>query len=475
MATLWIKELIGGLDSRRLNETTAGGLLIRATDGHITRGGEFEKRAAFVPLHDVPTSTVGLFNTIAGLFVFGAGPTPTLPVGVNYQRLQHPTDPAATLTAVLSRDLYAGKIYAVGQFSDGSIHHFYDGVRVASAPANARFVRTIGSRMTSVAGPNANGTALNNATAWGSGTGFFTIDMSTQASGAEALTSVAIYQNFVAWFAERTIQIWRIASDPTQNAQQQVLSNTGTASPRAVTGFGDNDIFYLDESGLRSLRARDSSNAAATSDIGVPVDPLITAKLAALSANDRLKILGLIEPGDGRFWLVMLDQVFVFSFFPGAKVSAWTTYSPAYYENGVRIPFSVDDATVFNRKVYVRTGGKILVYGGTGTALTYDATEAEAWTPYLDANAPTVPKRFEGVDAAMTGNWECRLAFDPNDIDASDKVGVMSRTTYPGERVPAVGFSTHVSARFKTTGSTAAKLSSIVITYDTARDAPNAG
>ena len=57
MGTVWVREFTGGLDARRLPETTAGGVLIRARNGHISRGGEFEKRAAFallaaLALHD---------------------------------------------------------------------------------------------------------------------------------------------------------------------------------------------------------------------------------------------------------------------------------------------------------------------------------------------------------------------------------------------------------------------------------------
>jgi hypothetical protein len=43
MSTIWIKEFIGGLDTRRMPATTPGGVLLRGVDGHITRGGEFEK------------------------------------------------------------------------------------------------------------------------------------------------------------------------------------------------------------------------------------------------------------------------------------------------------------------------------------------------------------------------------------------------------------------------------------------------
>lgn len=557
-------------------------MLVKALDGHINRGGEFEKRAAFVPIYNLPAgATKGLAAGKSGLYVFGDTASPALPSGVAYQRLQTPTATEA-LVSIPSYDLYGGKIYAVAEFDDGSRYHFYDGTRVAdwfdgraraafrildgvaggspstlsdlkvdgvsiiSAPvvwatsnantasliaaainsysstpeytatavgdtvnivaatsgtaANGRgvtftvingldvspltglsladgadtttsfipgtFVKTIGSRVHSVSGENEHFSGIKEPTKWTTDTtGAGAIDMSTQASGSETLTSLAKYQQYVAVFAERVIQIWNFDSDPTQNTQRQVLNNTGTASPRSVTQFGDNDLFYLDESGLRSLKARDASNAAATSDIGVPVDSLITSVLQALSAEQRSRVIGLIEPRDGRFWLIMGSRIFVFSFFGGAKISAWSEYTASTQSGDTVTTFEITDAVVFQRRVYVRAGDTIYVYGGTGVDLTYDDIEAEAWLPYLDANTPTRAKAFEGVDAAVTGTWEVRVALDPTNLSASDKVATISKTTYGLDKLGGLGRSTHIGLRFKSKGSGAAKVSSAVIHY----------
>lgn len=693
MATIWVREFTGGLDARRMPETTSGGVLIKAKDGHITRGGEFEKRPAFVREFELPSGTVGLAAGKSSIYVFGHQATPSLPAGVAYQRLQH-SDGTTALSRILSYDLYAGKLYVVGEFEDGAVFHFYDGVRVedwfdgrarasfrvasggtssavsatgsfevtggtsnpgvnritdikidgvsiinaavdhtgnnattasaiataintfSSSPdysasasgqtvtitavatgtaangktivvsvggnattanvvnmaggaaaatsqitaltvdgvaiisgavtwatsnsntasliaaainsytsspdytatavddtvniiadvvgtaANGRlvaatttnglvldpasglvladgadtdtdfvpgtFVKTIGSRMHSVSGPNEHFSGIGQPTKWTTdttGAGF--IDMSTHASGAETLTALARYQNFVAVFAERVIQTWYFDANPALNSQKQTLNNTGTASPRSVTQFGDNDLFYLDESGLRSLRARDASNAAATTDIGVPVDALIVEKLAPLAPADREKIIGLINPGDGRFWLIMLDTIFVFSFYPGARISAWTTYEPSETVADTVTPFSVEDAAVFRRKVYVRANDKIYVFGGLGGTPEYDATIAEAWLPYLDADQPAVKKEVTGIDAALRGAWEVGLSLRPADEDApSDKIGIVTETTYWGPDVAAAGESTHLGPRFKTTGSGYAKLGAIAIHYE---------
>lgn len=687
MGQIWVREFTGGLDTRRMPEATPGGVLIQGSDGHITRGGEFEKRAAFIEAYSV-ANTFGLAANRASLIVFGSAAAPgSIPPGITYQRLQHPDGAGVTLVAVPSFDLSKGKIYAVGVFSDGSRHHFYDEVRVedwfdgrarcafritaggdqpavaavgtveiiggtesggnqvtsvtvngvavtsgavlfddtnaitaaalaaninahtsspnyaaladgaivsiiaatAGAAANGfvvvanvggdvtategdmaggadatpskitditvdgipiiageiewadsnadtaeavasainavvttpdytaianedqvvilaetqgesengkavvvaiaaglgitpstglamaggaeeddtfdpgTFVRTIGSKMYALAGPNMHFSGVQIPTGWTTdnvGAGF--VDMSSQASGAEELKAIAPYQNYVAVFAETVVQIWYVDPDPALNRKSQVLNNTGTLSPRSVTQFGDSDLFYLDESGLRSLRARDSSNSAATSDIGIPVDSLVIEALADLTLEEReSKVFGLIEPRDKRFWLVIKDRIFVFSFFSGSKVSAWTVYYPG---------FDVDEAIVFGRRVYLRSGDTIYVYGGLGNELTYDDTEAIAQIPYLDGDAPWQPKNLQGIDIAAKGEWRVYVAMNPNNLEAQDVIGThydtIADTTYNEGRIPTNGRSTHFSLILKTQNTGYAKLGALVLHYE---------
>jgi len=584
MGQIWVRELVGGLDVRRLPETTPGGVLLVGTDGHITRGGEFESRAAFVESYVLPEGTVGLAYMRTGLVAFGSEPEPSgMPVGFIYQRLQHP-DGATTLIDVPSFDLYSGKIYAVGVFADGSTHHFYDGARVedwfdgsaratfrvtggesstpstitsikingvevlgatvnwatsntataeaiaaqinsnlsapeysaisvdenvvilavaqgeaingapvlltvadgfATVPAGdttmtgsivmaggaeaedtfdpGTFVKTFGSKVYSVSGPNMHFSGIQQPTKWTTdavGAGF--IDMSSYASGSENLVALAKYQSNIAVFAEGIIQIWYTDPDPTLNRTVQDLNNTGTSSPQSVTQFGDGDIFYLDESGIRSLRARDSSNAASTNDIGVAIDPLVTAKLQSLSDTERSRVIGLIEPGDGRFWLIMKDVIYVLSYFSGGGskgVSAWTTYSPG---------FDVTNAVIFNKRVVLRSGNSVYVYGGLGSMLTYDATSAVAQLPYLDGDQPTQQKKLKGIDAAARGLWTVYLAMSPENAGARDKIGKITGSTFRDGRIRANGSFTHVSPIFESEGVGPHTLGSIVIHFDAA-------
>lgn len=795
MGQVWVKEFTGGLDVRRLPETTPGGVLVRGADGHITRGGEFEKRAAFVKAYNNLTGTVGLACTSTGLVVFGNAPRPFLPTGVEYQRLRL-SDASIALKEVLSYDLYDGKLYVVARFADGSVHHFYNGARVedwfdgrartafrvtggttsssvqdisvggvsiigasvswatsnrataaaiaaainahtsspdytafasgnlvnivateagegqngrevavllagglainptdvpalsgggttggkpasgsfvitagpgtilpsingvnltsgavswsgdadatasavaaainshtsvpdytasangakvtvrtatntaaangkdidvaltgnlsisrggaygrarfvvgpalgvpgatirvkiagvnihaspvawatsnaataaaiaaainshtsspdytatvnetavlidtadmtadhngksitftkvgvvptskvapvtgGAAPATTMvpmadgedddaftpgtFVKTVGSKVYSTAGSILHFSGIKEPTQWTTdaiGAGF--INMASENSGSEQLTAVERYQSLLAVFSPSVVQVWYIDPDPELNRQSQILNNTGTFAPRSVAQFGDDDIFYLDGSGLRSLRARDSSNAASTTDIGVPIDALLTAKMDAMTDTEKASAIGLINPIDKRFWLIMKDEVFVFSFFANAKVSAWTTYNLVSYFNGDEIPFTADTAVVFNGRVYIRSGADIYVYGGLSGAPVYDQTSAEAWLPPLDANAPTQQKQWTGVDAAVKGAWQISMALEPTLQEYSEVTAYVSETTYNHQRIAVNGSSSHIGLRCRSTEEGPAVLSSVVIHYE---------
>jgi hypothetical protein len=75
--------------------------------------------------------------------------------------------------------------------------------------------------------------------------------------------------------------------DPLQNVEKQVLENIGTFAPKSVVPFGDIDVFFLSDSGIRSLRARDSSNQAGMSDVGTPIDEYLLDYLSTLTEERR--------------------------------------------------------------------------------------------------------------------------------------------------------------------------------------------
>jgi hypothetical protein len=128
---LHIEDFKSGLDTRKSQYTAPPGSLRLLKNGHITRGGEIEKRKSLVSFATLPAGlTFGLHAVQNALFTFGSVEAPLgMPGTITYQRLQH-ADFATALSRLLDSDNFNGKIYAITEYVDGAVYHFYNGARV---------------------------------------------------------------------------------------------------------------------------------------------------------------------------------------------------------------------------------------------------------------------------------------------------------------------------------------------------------
>lgn len=307
--------------------------------------------------------------------------------------------------------------------------------------------------------------AVPDPTAWDSthtGAGF--INMSTQDGGSSQLTGLATYQNRMAVFSRRNVQIWTVDADNANNKQDQVLANIGTQAPRTLGAFGDIDVFFMSESGVRSLRARDSSNMASTDDVGSAVDGELLSFARSLDEALVRRAVSIAEPFEGRYLLAVGPVVYVFSHFPGAKVSAWTTYD--LEELGVdRV---VTDWAVTDTQLVARVGDRLCFYGGL-SAEQYDTTEAfeyEVELPFLDAEVPTAKKAVTGLDVGAEGRWDVYLALDPKNPQTRELLAKLNGSTYGEQgRCAAVGDSTHFSLTLKGRSDGYARLANLAVHF----------
>lgn len=238
---------------------------------------------------------------------------------------------------------------------------------------------------------------------------------------------MANYFENMALFSRNNVQVWFMSDDPDENQQIQVLNNTGTIAPDSVTAFGDNDVFYLSESGIRSLRARDTTNAAFVNDVGIAIDPLIQNELLTNNvAAERAK--GFLEPREGRFQLAIGSTIYVFSFFPSSKISAWSTYEPGFNITGV---------DKVGQTIVCRSENALYQVGSSVQRL-YDSRLVKVITPFMAGNDPTIIKTWSGLDMACQGTWDVYIALDPLRVDEDgvpdenyfEKIGSITNTTY---------------------------------------------
>lgn len=182
----------------------------------------------------------------------------------------------------------------------------------------------------------------------------------SQFGQTDEVQAFASMQGRLAVFGTFSTQIWAVNADPAQFALQQALDQTGTIAPASVQSIGDLDIYYLDRTGVRSLRAKEATLNAYVEDVGTPVDSLIRALLSEFGETyeDVNVACAIVEPSTKQYWLHVRDPsfltpgtMFVLSRYPLSKISAWSQFgltvqetvapSGANYSAGGSVTYSV--------------------------------------------------------------------------------------------------------------------------------------
>jgi hypothetical protein len=207
-------------------------------------------------------------------------------------------------------------------------------------------------------------------------------------------------------------------------AQRQVLRSVGTSAPGSVQSSGDADVYFLADSGIRSLKVRVATQNAMVSDVGFPVDRLIRALLATLTDAEKYAAVSCVEPLTNSYWLYIPGHagaegyVWVFSYHPESEIAAWSRYrctynttgtippSAATYPAGLAVSFSeliIGNTYTWTPSTYetsFQCGSTTLTAAGsfTATAATARAfgTSGQSYTGTLTGTYRTVfvPSKF---------------------------------------------------------------------------------
>lgn len=139
MSYIALQNFKAGLDARRSELSSVPGALLTAQDGHISQGGEFEKRKGFWYFSAVAAETFGAETIATGIAVFGSGTDPGgWATGVYYQQLKHPAvylgatyDSAEhDMTAVVASTSYGGYAWVVATYTDGKTYAYWNGIPI---------------------------------------------------------------------------------------------------------------------------------------------------------------------------------------------------------------------------------------------------------------------------------------------------------------------------------------------------------
>ena len=418
MPYIRISDVRLGIDRRRSRISGVPGSLWELVNAHITSGGEIERAKAFPAVYALPEGTFGLGGVGGILYVFGSGADPGVPSPVVYQRLQHVGGPSVDMVAVHWVEPFDGLLYVIAEFEDGEIYHYYDGARVTDwddiATGEGKCVRTVNTRMYATSGSTVRWCDINDPTNWTTEAAGF-LNIANQTEGAEDLTSISNYQGRLAIFSRNQTRIFTEDSSGSTFTilANETVQNVGTFAPRSVLPYGNLDVFFLADSGVRSLRPRDLEGTATAEDVGTAIDPLVLEHLETLTDAQKEAAVAAFHPTSGRFWLALGERVYVYSFFPGNKIQAWSYYKPG---------FATEAIVKLGSQLYMRDQIAIYAYGGlTGLQLPEDdELIAEVEFPFLDADDPATRKNFEGFDVSLEGEWGVKLRVDPRKRQRGD-------------------------------------------------------
>jgi hypothetical protein len=207
------------------------------------------------------------------------------------------------------------------------------------------------------------------------------------------------------------------------------------------------------------LRARNASLAAAVSDIGSPLDPVIQ-DLFRYNGEDWMSgTIAILQPVTGRFWIIMPDRIYILSAFPGPKITAWSEYDPG---------FTITAAAILNNRICVRDDNNtVYAFGGiSDVGPVYDDCYVELIFPFHAGDSPATYKTFNGLDATCAGApWDVYCAFNIEDGNTEDYVGAFNGPTFLQGIFPINGHSTHMSLRLRSQTPGPQTLSNMVVHY----------
>lgn len=437
-----------GLDLRKTPLTAPGGSLRILENAVLNQGGEIEKRRAFVLMTTVPPAGGPYFFTGQGseLHVFGFAPVTippgSLPVPIVYHQLIGAPD---GIIELLDVEPFDDKFYVAGRSPAGTTNCWYDGTlvqEVDTSYSRGSYMRTFRSKMFRIDGKYLRFSGVNNpadndpASVTEPGAGF--INLALNDPDGEQGQSMEVYYSDMAVMARLQTQIWALDPDPTQDSLKQIL-RIGTMAPRSILQFGTGDVLFLSDSGVRSLHAQTISLTAGVSDVGSAIDPLLIPVIRD-DFQHASRADAIVQPVQGRYWLAINDTIYVLSYFPAGKITAWSTFKPG---------FSVQQLAAVNNMVFVMdTSANIYLYGGTDQN-TYDSCKVTVRTPHMSADRPTENKRIQSVDVMCQGLWTVNIGMLPNNTEAFELCATVQDNTFGLMSIPFAGYGTHLGVHME--------------------------
>jgi hypothetical protein len=382
----------------------------------------------------------------------------------------------------------ANEIVELTVNSDETLFNLGDGPALSLAPVHAM---AYGDRVFISVGDRVYISGIEEPTGWEpryAGYGFITA--SGQRSESLEVKGTGIYGKKLVVFSRNTTQLWQIDPNPENFVLLQVLDNTGTISGASIVSYGELDLFFLSDTGIRSIRAREYVDLVNVKDVGTPIDAVLQPILASLTDEQKAKCVASYSPVDGRYWVSIKDVVYVFSHYPGSKIAAWSTYK--YYVTPTDIASfetRTVDFAVKGGALYIRartdapypTEGYRVIYdhlysyytaryyeNSYSSLITTHATPTTIVLPFFDVKKPATRKLWTGINLIGTGSWKVYIGDDPANSSSFREVAVttaLTLSTINKGQLPISFTGTHLIVKLVHESKELATIAAVIIHY----------
>lgn len=461
MPAISYQDFSGGLDRRLpVNVLDASHQWV-LRNAFVTNGKRIRKRPCLKHISGGLTGSYGLENVDGYLCVFsliGSGfssPGAVTNIGLS---TYNPAGTAMQFLGVSWADMYEGYPYVVSKqwiqapitgHPPGGVappglayqvvtrHHYVDGggstlISDSNCPHSASVTKAA-SRIFAINGETVRYCAAGDARDWTTSSDAGFLPTGTQQDTKEAAEAVGTFQDALVVFFPEGAQIWNVAVDPTANSIRKRITGAGCKAPLTLASWA-NDLAFLSPYGFRSMTVAQNTDRIDDTDIGVPIDDLVTPDIAtseALSDLTRIDPFGVWIPQLGQYWCVFdngtTSKVWAYSYSKSSKINCWSEYT---------LPVRVTGIATVAGKVYVRSASDLyevdkMTYTDNGNDVAVEVQMA-----FQDAKSPGVNKYVYAADYVLEGSPQVSFLYDPRDLGKETIPQTITGDTRPGELVP---------------------------------------
>ena len=255
-----------------------------------------------------------------------------------------------------------------------------------------------------------------------------------QTYGDNPAAALGLYRSNLVPFSAVAFQHWQVDEDPANNNLLDALP-IGCIYHHSFAPVS-NDLLFLSSEGVRSVGIAASSTNLAAGDVGMPVDVIVQAAMAATAASGKRPV-AIYHPTAGQYLLAFSgwredgqpgSTIFVYTMTKVGSVGAWSQYV---------FPFaSIDGFTQLGRDIYIRAGDDVLRFDetvdkdfvGDPREAAFEGVIQWHWLMFGEPGADSVMFGFDHV-----GEGSPTIAFGYNQ---KNKSAFTAPYPVPGDTVP---------------------------------------